>query len=156
MIQRIQSIFLAGIVLVLLLAPFFDIWTEVGEEAGRSAILTQFSLSVTLEGITSDTTTIYLLILDLAAVALATISLLSFADRKRQMMLNLINTLILISLLGCSAYLVYTTEPAANPDQLGQLRLGFFLPGIALVLNSLANRFIHRDEKLVKSVDRLR
>ncbi|MDH3711846.1 MAG: DUF4293 domain-containing protein [Cyclobacteriaceae bacterium] len=31
-----------------------------------------------------------------------------------------------------------------------------YLPAVALILNLLANRFIRRDESLVRSVDRLR
>ena len=43
------------------------------------------------------------------------------------------------------------------PDSMGQYMLpGFFLPAIAMVFNILANRFIRRDENLVRSVDRLR
>jgi hypothetical protein len=38
----------------------------------------------------------------------------------------------------------------------GQLGLGLWLPGIAVLCNLLANRFIRRDEKLVRDSNRLR
>jgi hypothetical protein len=38
----------------------------------------------------------------------------------------------------------------------GVYGLGLWLPGIAVVCNLLANRFIRRDEKLVRDSNRLR
>jgi len=157
MIQRIQSVFLAGIAIALAIAPFFSIWSESANADGSHAILTQFNLSFTGTAEDRSMTTFYLFLLNLCGIGLAVFSLLSYTQRPRQMMINMVNTLVLIALLGTSSYIIYATgEPSINPNELGDLHLGFFLPAIALVLNSLANRFIHRDEKLVKSVDRLR
>ena len=38
----------------------------------------------------------------------------------------------------------------------GQFGLGLWLPGIAVLGNLIANRFIRRDERLVRDSDRLR
>jgi len=43
-----------------------------------------------------------------------------------------------------------------GPEDGADFGIGFFLPVVALVLNALANRFIQRDERLVRDADRLR
>ena len=60
---------------------------------------------------------------------------------------------------GSLVYLVYLTYNAQSeilPNILGEYKLGLFMPAIALILNSIANRYIRKDEKLVRSVDRIR
>ena len=41
-----------------------------------------------------------------------------------------------------------------GPD--GVFLLGFFMIPVAMIANTMANRFIRKDEKLVRSVDRIR
>ena len=136
-------------------APFFDIWHETNSQLPGDAVLSMLTLDITLPTGTSSTPTFYLVFFDIIIFFIASYSLISYSNRKRQIMLNMVNTLLLVILMGTAAYLIFSTEPKVNQD-LGDLKLGFFLPAIALVFNSIANRFIYRDEKLVQSVDRLR
>ena len=80
-----------------------------------------------------------------------------YKNRFTQIKLGLLNSLLLAALLGTIFYyssyvgdaLVKTTTP-------GDYQAGFYLPILGLIVNSLANRYIKRDEDLVRSVDRLR
>ena len=53
-------------------------------------------------------------------------------------------------------YLAMKNETKLLPVVAGQYKLGFILPAIAIVSNLIASRLIKRDEKLVRSVDRIR
>jgi hypothetical protein len=52
--------------------------------------------------------------------------------------------------------ILYRAEQLFDTGMKGDFEIGFFVPLLALIFNSLANRFIRRDEKLVRSVDRIR
>jgi len=51
---------------------------------------------------------------------------------------------------------VYFASQLAETYPGGKYGFGLYLPGIAVIGNLLANRFIRRDEKLVREADRLR
>lgn len=156
MIQRIQSIFLIFVAILPLASFFPNVWIEAGSES--VARLTMIGLEETVGNQTDILIfTWYFPVLILAISSLASYSLLSYSNRKKQIKLNLINSLLLTVLMMGSAYIIYAhAESVVDPTNRGDLGLGFFLPALALVCNSIANRFIHKDEKLVRSVDRLR
>jgi hypothetical protein len=47
-------------------------------------------------------------------------------------------------------------ESLLQPELQGNYLMGFYLPVVALLFNLLSNRFIRKDEMLVKSADRIR
>ncbi|TAD99559.1 MAG: DUF4293 family protein, partial [Bacteroidetes bacterium] len=124
----------------------------------ESAVLTVMNLLHTQKSeIISNKNTVYVAVLVAVALIVACTSLFSYQNRQRQMLLNLLNTLFLVAIMGTNTYLVISVGENLFSDPVqGSFGLGFFTPAIAMVLNSIANRFIRRDEKLVKSVDRLR
>ena len=68
----------------------------------------------------------------------------------------MLNTLVLAGLLGTMVYYSYYVGEEMIAGAPGEREAAFYLPFLALVLNAFANRFIRRDEQLVRSVDRLR
>lgn len=84
------------------------------------------------------------------AILLATIFL--FNNRKLQMTLTKVSLLLLVVGVGAAAYF-FTTDAAVDS---AQVAAGVAMPAIAIVLGILAHRYILKDEKLVRSVDRLR
>ena len=72
------------------------------------------------------------------------------------MLLSSINTFIIGGTLIISAWWATTAESTILTNNPGGYQFGLFLPAIALFFNSLALRFIRKDEKLVRSMDRLR
>lgn len=166
MIQRIQTILLIGVSLCMGLVLAYPIWFEEMPDKSEGIIITAFKTEVVNFGgtpnigdddtITSSTGNWYLGVLAIAAVIVALVSIFQFKNRLNQMKLGALNALIMASCLGLSFYLVTQNESSFSPDSSGTISLGFYLPAFAMLLNILANRFIRKDEKLVKSVDRIR
>ncbi|GAB3827074.1 hypothetical protein GCM10028821_10240 [Hymenobacter jeollabukensis] len=89
-----------------------------------------------------------------AIVALAEI--FQYQKRMTQLMLGSLNLLLISATIGAAFYYSSQGEQMVNVKMPGTFEAGFYLPTLALLLNLLANRFIRRDEKLVRSMDRLR
>jgi len=158
MIQRIQTVFmfLASVAMFALL--FVIIWGKVDAQSGEIAELTAFQL-VYKQGqvIKYTANTIYLGALALLSSALSFGAIFSFKNLMRQVQLNIINLLVIIATIGIILYQVFFVgEKLFNPTQQGGYSIGFFLPLASVFFINLANRFIRKDYKLLKSVDRLR
>ncbi len=157
MIQRIQSLFLLLVMIAMTLMLFFPVWNKQNPETGAKASLTIATLLHEANGqIVHKQNVIYLGIGAAVAIVLASISLFSYKNRKLQVMINLINTLVIIGVLIGEVLLSFKGEKFFLPAVKGAYGIGFYMPGVALVCNALANRFIRRDEMLVRSMDRLR
>lgn len=164
MIQRIQTVLLLVIAIAMAMMPFTNIWGELDQQNDQLTLLSGFKLEVidtngTLNDTADDTvissqSTWYIGGLAFLASIVAFISIFSFKNRLTQMKLGALNALIMAATLGISFYTIYQNEPLI--DGQGSITTGFYLPAAAMMLNILANRFIRKDEKLVKSVDRLR
>ena len=93
----------------------------------------------------------YLAGLALLASVLALVSIFQYGHRGRQMLFNLINSLVMVALLGLT---VYTSLVQGNglfsPEVQGTYGLGFYLLAVALLSNVAANRFIRMDERRVR------
>ncbi|MBW8362432.1 MAG: DUF4293 domain-containing protein [Kaistella sp.] len=81
------------------------------------------------------------------------ISILSYSNRKRQILLNRISIYINVLLLGLLAYWILTLSGGMQFPEKGIEPL---FPFISIVCLLIANIFIRKDDRLVKSVDRLR
>ena len=160
MIQRVQSLFLAVVAACMFAIVFLPIWQKSNPEAAlqEQTVLTALALERYQNGqVTQNQTTVYIAGLCLLSAALAVGSMFSYKSRPKQMMLNFFNTLCMIAVGGVSLYLsLYTVEVSYGTESQGGPLAGFFLVWVALIFNSLANRFIRADEKLVRSADTLR
>ena len=145
MIQRIQTIFLFLFALVfgaLFKVPF--------------AISNKPSVQFLSDQIFDVTDHPVLLLLTIAGIVLAVITIFLFKKRKVQVRMGYF--LIIVSiLLPVVAFLLFT-RASASADQTVEVsdQAGLFLPLAGVVLAGLANYFIKKDDKLVKSMDRLR
>jgi hypothetical protein len=64
---------------------------------------------------------------------------------------------MLTAIMGIVLYrTLYMGKSYGSPSDQGDYLLGFYALIAALIFNALANRFIRRDEKLVRGSDRLR
>lgn len=157
MIQRIQTVFLFLSIVAVVVMLFAPLWTKTNPQTGDLAQLTPMSLTYTQKAaVVSQQSSVYITVLAFVSIAFAFLSIFTYKNRMRQVLYNLLNILVLIAVLGCLIYFSMKGEKLfAEPVQ-GSFGLGYFMPAVAVLMNSLANRFIRRDEKLVKSVDRLR
>lgn len=166
MIQRIQTVFLALLAITLIAMLFLPLWSKTDPTTGEEVVLTAWNLKsyfLTESGDPGEVGsvpqqgTIAIGMLAIAAAVLAIYEIFQYKSRLNQMKLGLLNTLIIMALLGTMLYYAYFVgADLVIAGEKGTYEAGFFMPLLALVLNSLANRFIKRDEDLVRSVDRLR
>jgi glucan phosphoethanolaminetransferase (alkaline phosphatase superfamily) len=89
-------------------------------------------------------------------ILISWIEIFKYKNRLTQIKLGTLNSLLITGSLVFLVYLTYKGQSEIMPNILGEYKIGLFMPAIALVLNSVANRFIRKDEKLVRSVDRIR
>ncbi len=174
MIQRIQSVFLAIIVLAMLAVLVLPLWTKTDPATGETATLTAFTLASVAGRATAPGGAIsssqhtpesvwYIGVLAVAAAAAALYSIFQYRNRLLQMKLGLLNSVLIAGTLGAVVYtVIYKAEfylggtPGEPTTVIGTKLPGFWLPMVALLCNVLANRFIKRDDDLVRSSNRLR
>ena len=89
----------------------------------------------------------------LGSAVLSLVSIFLFKNRKHQFVLNRINIMVNLYLLVIIVLMLLTLP---GESQVSEKGIGLFMPVLVIVLLSLANKAIHKDEALVKSVDRLR
>ena len=145
MIQRIQTIFL-------LLAG--------GAFGALFALPFASTTTAETEGIFSDS--VYnimdnpaLLALAIAGILISLVAMFSFRKRPVQMKLGYLGMVVAI-LIPVVALLFFSSQVEGLSDQPTTDELGMFVPGLALIFFIVANYFIRKDDKLVKSMDRLR
>ncbi len=143
MIQRIQSIFLllaaAGFG-SLFFVPIAKSNKGFGEIYANQALDVQDHIG--LIGLTAG------------GAILALISIFLFNNRKLQVAMSSFAAILVLPLIGLSYFLF--SGNATDSMATTSLSAGFFLPIASFVMCLLAVSFIRKDEKLVKSMDRLR
>ncbi|WP_185145370.1 DUF4293 family protein [Apibacter muscae] len=80
-------------------------------------------------------------------------SLFSFKKRKIQIKINYLNIIINVVLIGYMVYHLLSSPGGAFSPMKG---VEFFVPVLLIILLAMANKYINKDEKLIKSVDRFR
>lgn len=151
MIQRIQTLFLLGAVIVSGLYLLFPLAEIVdGETIYQMSALNLVNLD-TNEVIGK----VYSLgILSGVSALISLMAIFLFKNRKLQMRFCMYNLLVLLALIAISAYYLYSLT--GEYSDLVHIEIYAMLPVIALVLNWLAFRSIRKDEILIKSMDRIR
>ncbi|KXH83087.1 MULTISPECIES: DUF4293 domain-containing protein [Chryseobacterium] len=95
-------------------------------------------------------------VVDISCIALVltgALSIFSFKNRKRQILLNTFGIIINALLIGVLAYWLLNLSGGIQIPEKG---IEPIFPLIAVICLLIANVFIRKDERLVKSVDRLR
>ncbi|HLS70304.1 MAG TPA: DUF4293 domain-containing protein [Chitinophagaceae bacterium] len=139
MIQRIQTIWLFIAFLFTLLIFWFPIYKT------NDSILT----------VGNDFIAIILLVL---SMGLSLITIFRFKHRKDQKLYTRINILINIALLAWFFYKInaFREEQLTLYNQEGYYWIGAFIPLITIIFLVLALAGVKKDEKLLRSLDRLR
>jgi glucan phosphoethanolaminetransferase (alkaline phosphatase superfamily) len=160
MIQRIQSLFLllAGISMALFLV--LPSWTLIHPETGE---MYRLYSTLMIHQPTGSETPEYLFYpysisggLAVTSIVIAGIEIFKYKNRLTQIKLGLLNSILMVASLLLLVILSYFDQMKLMPQIQGVYQPGLFMPAVALIFNSLANRFIRKDEKLVRSVDRIR
>lgn len=138
MIQRIQSVYLL-LVTIACIAYIFVPFGQIRTEAG---LLETWSIKQVTP----------IMVENIVVAVIAFISIFLFNNRKLQMKVVLVNILLSVVLIGL--FIFGLTQHIGVQNYV--FKIGAILPVFALLFNALAYFSIKSDEKLVRSMDRLR
>lgn len=157
MIQRPQSIFLllAAIALGSLFMPSLS-FSEIDYATQNKPEALQATFHA--DGVFNLMDHITLVSLAALGGLISLIAIFIFGNRNRQKLLSRMAIVLTILLAGAIAFYFYLDYPII--DQISGLEVepsfGLVNPLLAIIFLFLAIRFINKDEKLVRSMDRLR
>jgi len=152
MIQRIQSLYLLAVSVLMVTVSFVSVAGFTTPTGVLSMRLTGVYDSAANSALLFGTWPLQLLAVLIALIALATIFL--FNNRKLQIKLSAVSLWLIVLFLG--AFIVYLFLIPGKLNAAFSFEIPSLLPLAALLLNVLALRAIRADEELVRSLDRLR
>ena len=153
MIQRLQSIFLLVMTIALLVATTVPIWTQTGAFSLSAWQLQEISVPGAL---THRMPYVLLGVCCWLAAIVALYEFFRYDNRVLQLRLGTLNNLLVLIMLCSTLYLTQKKAALSLVNAPGKYQPGFFLLIVALAGNLLASHFIRKDEKLVRSADRMR
>lgn len=164
MIQRVQTLFLLGVIICMTLAIVFPAWEKTDTQSGVKFMLDAFHWTeysqdksdADLWVLAETKPTFYLGGLNAIVSLIALFSIFQFNKRVFQIKLGAMNAFLMMASIATATYFIYQGENRMDIEIRGIFKVGYFLPLGAMIFNSLANRFIKKDEDLVRSVDRIR
>ncbi len=117
------------------------------------AVLSAVFLFLTSQDVVIVESVPVMLIACIVLVLLGLLSIFSFKNRKRQILLNNISIVINALLIGLLGYWLLSLSGGISFPEKG---IEPVFPLLAIIFLLMSNLYIRRDERLVKSVDRLR
>ncbi len=161
MIQRIQTIFLFLYIAALISTFFFPVWQKISfnDQTNEVDVIVTGHVSSVIydragEAIIYDNFWVGGFII--IACIVAAMSILSFKNRLTQIKLGTLNSLFTSLLVTYYLYeIFYNIDYIDIKDKISFL-ISFYLIFLAIFFNFLANRFIRKDELLVRESERIR
>lgn len=162
MLQRVQSVFMFVAIIFGVLIFFFPIATYYGETNYLKYFIYMindlaqepFPDMKSPHAAYSAVFTLPLSILQVVILGLLFTALFKYRNRVLQMKLNRLIVFLNVILTGGIFFFSYQLE--TNTGATAEYEAGVVFPLVAIVLVFLANHYIRKDEKLVRSADRLR
>jgi len=161
MIQRIQTLFLILYIGALVSTFFFPVWQKISlndETNSIEIIVTGYISSVDFNN--GDTSVLYdnFIISGLVIISciLAAFSIFSYKNRLNQIKLGALNSFLTSVLIIYFLYDIFYNEQYININDKISFLISFYLIFLAIFFNFLANRFIRKDELLVRESERIR
>lgn len=153
--QRIQTVFLGLVVVVMAVSFFLPLWIYVDDSGIRHELYPlHFSIingdARTTKYIPYCLTAIFMV----AAATLAVQTIRRYDNRLLQIKLAAFNTIVLMLVMGAVVYFSSRLNDEFNYVGMSRGALWTVFAGVAF--NWLAMRFIRRDERIVRESDRLR
>jgi hypothetical protein len=124
---------------VAILTGVLPFWVNLWSEADGNEVFARNDVMISL--------------LFYVSAVIAVIAILLYKKRKNQFVLNRLNMVLHLFLLG---FFVYRSLNLSGEAQVSEKGIGMLIPVFSIVFLALANKAIKKDEDLVKSVDRLR
>ncbi|HRO41361.1 MAG TPA: DUF4293 domain-containing protein [Flavipsychrobacter sp.] len=150
MIQRIQTLwlFLAALISGLMMLDWYTGYVY------KADIPEGFGSAVKYLTVRSDFPS---LVIAMGMTLLPLIAIFLFKDRKKQRAQTLLAMLVSVGFIAINLFRISNFNKNTSPAPAnGSYQLGSLLPVLVILFLILALRGINKDEKLVKSMDRLR
>ena len=161
MIQRIQTLFLILYIGALVSTFFFPVWQKISvndETNSIEIIVTGYISSVDFNN--GDTSVLYdnFIISGLVIISciVAAFSIFSYKNRLNQIKLGALNSFLTSVFIIYFLYDIFYNEQYININDKISFLISFYLIFLAIFFNFLANRFIRKDELLVRESERIR
>tara|TARA_Y100000814_G_scaffold246172_1_gene191499 strand:- start:2907 stop:3392 length:486 start_codon:yes stop_codon:yes gene_type:complete len=161
MIQRIQTLFLILYIGALVSTFFFPVWQKISlndETNSIEIIVTGYISSVDFNN--GDTSILYdnFIISGLVIISciVAAFSIFSYKNRLNQIKLGALNSFLTSVFIIYFLYDIFYNEQYININDKISFLISFYLIFLAIFFNFLANRFIRKDELLVRESERIR
>ena len=161
MIQRIQTLFLILYIGALVFTFFFPVWQKISlndETNSIEIIVTGYISGVDFNN--GDTSVLYdnFIISGLVIISciVAAFSIFSYKNRLNQIKLGALNSFITSLLIIYFLYDIFYNAQYININDKISFLISFYLIFLAIFFNFLANRFIRKDELLVRESERIR
>lgn len=161
MIQRPQTLLLLAIICLMIAALFLPNWHKLARDGSQMAEQTAIQLKISTLNQGQETgadvqNRMHIGALLILVAALAGFSISQFKNRMNQLKLGFGLTLLITLTLVFIMLGAREGEKLVEPQKVGQYGYGFYCLFVALFANMIANRLIRRDERLVRSMDRIR
>lgn len=150
MIQRIQSVFLLLVCILMALVVFSPLLTVLTETGAK---LTFDSFGLFTKQITFFTWGI--VSIGSVCAILPLINIFLYKKRKLQVKIGYLTTLMII-LFYVTVFVYFNALTNKHAVSFESMQYGIIIPLIALIFNVLAIVKIKKDENLIKSLDRIR
>jgi hypothetical protein len=139
---------------------YLPIWGKMDTESGEiHQLKALYHEVISEEGAASSYEYMpYMAIGVLAAIIIliTLVEMFKYKNRVLQMKLGMLNSLLIVGILGLMMWFIFSGQKEWLPAVAGQFGAGLFMPAVAMLLNRMAIRSIKKDEDLVRSVDRIR
>lgn len=156
MLQRLQSLFLLVVVITSILMFFVPLVTFISDLLYLKLFVYEFvNLTPGSEVQFNFTTVLPLTLLNVGVIGISLWTIFRYKNRITQIKLVRF-TLLLSMLMIVGIFVLYPNIIAKSTKAISEFEVGAYIPIINLLFLFLANRYILKDEKLVRSVDRLR
>ena len=154
MIQRIQSIYLLGIIILMALC----IYMPIAELSMPDGNLIQFTMKgfIEIHGYTKELVQllISLQVSGYLMIGLALVTIFLYKARRLQMRLSIYSVILQVGLGFIFLYIIKSVKTEMGASVYYHINVLF--PFIGAILAYLAFRSIKKDEEMVKSFDRIR
>jgi glucan phosphoethanolaminetransferase (alkaline phosphatase superfamily) len=158
MLQRIQTLFLAIVTVSMGVYVTLPLWEKFSTDGQQSVSLTSIRFVHQLNNVQSQVDSVlYLAILAGVIGIVAAYAITRYKNRLIQSGLCAVNSILMTILLGSTIYQTwYKGAKLFDIQDQGNYQYGFYALVVAMIANVMANRFIRRDERMVKESNRFR
>ena len=159
MLQRFQSLLLLISALGMFVFLGTNSWKKTNGDGSFVVVNPYHVFETNSSGslVSTDHPVYYVAILAVLAAGLSIFTIFQYKNRIRQMLFVALNSLLMGTAVGLSVYNIkYIANPMGDAGVEVIFGIGFWAAFVSLFSNWVANRMIRRDEKLVKSADRMR